>query len=205
MIKIALAITFSMAALSGANAAMTIVSSTNGPDSGIPAGQHLITNFDTSAGLSGGFTLANGTISGQYAAPFQDASQYLAVLGGQTATLAISPAVKSLSFYWGSIDDYNTVSFFSGGSLVQAFSGTAIPAAPADGSQGNPLNNRRVTFNFGGAAIDSVSFGSTQNSFELDTVSGAVPEPTTWAMLVAGMGLVGVAMRRRKPTTTVAA
>lgn len=31
------------------------------------------------------------------------------------------------------------------------------------------------------------------------TIAGAVPEPATWAMLIMGFGLVGAAMRRRKP------
>lgn len=31
-----------------------------------------------------------------------------------------------------------------------------------------------------------------------------VPEPETWAMMIAGMGLVGCALRRRKPTTVTA-
>ncbi len=30
------------------------------------------------------------------------------------------------------------------------------------------------------------------------TIGGAVPEPTSWAMLITGFGLVGSAMRRRK-------
>jgi hypothetical protein len=33
---------------------------------------------------------------------------------------------------------------------------------------------------------------------------GAVPEPGTWAMLIAGFGLVGLALRRRKGATTAA-
>ncbi|QYE33276.1 PEPxxWA-CTERM sorting domain-containing protein (plasmid) [Polymorphobacter sp. PAMC 29334] len=142
--------------------------------------------------------------SGQYAAPLGDTTQYLTVLGGQIASLAISPAVKALSFYWGSIDNYNTVSFFSGSALVASFTGSQVPAAPADGSQGAPTNNRRVSFGFDGAAIDRVSFASSSNSFELDTVAGAVPEPASWVMLVAGFGLVGAAARRRDPTAVAA-
>lgn len=34
---------------------------------------------------------------------------------------------------------------------------------------------------------------------------GAVPEPTVWALLVAGFGLTGAAMRRRRPIASVAA
>lgn len=80
---------------------MTIVSSMNGPDGGPVGNQHVIDDFSTAAGLSGGYTLANGSLSGESAAPYQDTTQYLAVRAGQAATLAISPAVKSLSFYWG--------------------------------------------------------------------------------------------------------
>ncbi|MHA6723269.1 PEPxxWA-CTERM sorting domain-containing protein [Sphingomonas sp. RS2018] len=34
--------------------------------------------------------------------------------------------------------------------------------------------------------------------------TGAVPEPTTWAMMIAGFGLIGGAMRRRKATLAFA-
>jgi hypothetical protein len=36
------------------------------------------------------------------------------------------------------------------------------------------------------------------------TVSNAVPEPATWAMMIAGFGLVGGAMRRRKVAVSFA-
>ncbi len=204
MLKIILGVATAFGLVSAASA-MTIVASTNGPDSGIPAGQHLITDFNTAAGLSGTYQLETGSVSGQFAAPYQDTTQYLTVLGGHSATLAISPALKALSFYWGSIDDYNTVSFFSGSTLVASYTGLQIPAAPADGSQGDPSNNRRVSFNFGGVPITSVNFASSQNSFELDTVSGAVPEPASWALLIVGMGMTGATMRRRRGATVVAA
>lgn len=35
-------------------------------------------------------------------------------------------------------------------------------------------------------------------------VEGVVPEPATWAMLIAGFGLVGVALRRRRISTPLA-
>ncbi|MEP3226098.1 MAG: PEPxxWA-CTERM sorting domain-containing protein [Parasphingorhabdus sp.] len=46
------------------------------------------------------------------------------------------------------------------------------------------------------------------DGFSVDYVSllgnvGAVPEPTTWAMMIFGFGLVGGAMRRRKTKVTV--
>lgn len=191
-------------AVSGAANAMTTVSSTNGPDMGAPAGQHIIDDFSTAAGLTGTYSLVTGSASGQYAAPAGDSTQYLAVGAGQAASLAISPGVKSLSFYWGSIDAYNTVKFYSGNTEVGSFTGSQIPPAPADGNQGNLFNNRRVNFSFDGAKVSSVQFSSSQNAFELDTVAAAVPEPATWAMLLVGFGLVGVSVRRRSPTVVTA-
>ncbi len=35
--------------------------------------------------------------------------------------------------------------------------------------------------------------------------TGAVPEPATWAMMLAGFGLVGATVRRRRDIGTVAA
>jgi hypothetical protein len=37
-------------------------------------------------------------------------------------------------------------------------------------------------------------------SFTFASVSGAVPEPESWAMLITGFGIVGTAMRRRRIT-----
>jgi hypothetical protein len=38
--------------------------------------------------------------------------------------------------------------------------------------------------------------------FRVDSVA-AVPEPASWALMIAGFGLVGSAMRRRKPSVSV--
>ncbi len=38
-----------------------------------------------------------------------------------------------------------------------------------------------------------------------DVTAGAVPEPATWAMLIAGFGVIGGAMRRRRAPTLRAA
>jgi choice-of-anchor C domain-containing protein len=54
------------------------------------------------------------------------------------------------------------------------------------------------------SAVSTLAFTSIDNTASgpaLDNVSisgGNVPEPATWAMLIAGFGLVGVAARRRR-------
>ncbi|RZM13176.1 MAG: PEP-CTERM sorting domain-containing protein, partial [Sphingomonas sp.] len=43
--------------------------------------------------------------------------------------------------------------------------------------------------------------GSTQNALEVDNVVFAVPEPTTWAMMLVGFGMMGASMRYRRRST----
>lgn len=189
--------------------ALTTVTSTNGPDQGPAANETILFDFESGepAGLSGNAQVVSGSVSGQYAAPLGNTTNYLSIPengSSGSATLDLGGAFKFLSFYWGSIDDYNTVAFFdAANNEIGSFTGLDLPPAPADGSRGNALNNRRASFNFGTDRAASVRFTSTQNAFELDDIAAGVPEPTTWAMLIAGMGLVGASMRRRR--TVVAA
>ncbi len=58
-----------------------------------------------------------------------------------------------------------------------------------------------------GERFNNLTLSSGSNSFELDnlsTLSGAVPEPTTWAMMIGGLAMVGLQMRRRKATVSFA-
>lgn len=50
----------------------------------------------------------------------------------------------------------------------------------------------------------SFAFRHDPSFWRLDDVSvtGAIPEPASWAMLIVGFGLVGVAARRRKTVVT---
>lgn len=49
----------------------------------------------------------------------------------------------------------------------------------------------------GGIAVRSFG-GSSFDTISLNTTAGAVPEPGTWAMMLLGMGAIGLGMRRRK-------
>lgn len=194
---------------SAANA-VTFTSAAGNPDPGMSANQTLVVSFDgpNAAGytFSSGIATAIGS-SGQAAAPAGDTSIYgyvSSALNPNFATLT-TPNIGSISFYWGSIDTFNSVDVLgAGGVLLTTISGGMLP--PANGDQGNAITNRRVFITAGaGEAITGLTFRSTGVAFEFDTIAaGAVPEPQSWAMLIAGFGMIGAAARRRR-TTVVSA
>ncbi|KAB7643928.1 PEPxxWA-CTERM sorting domain-containing protein [Polymorphobacter fuscus] len=71
-------------------------------------------------------------------------------------------------------------------------SGTFAGATTFDDVSGTPNNPRSNQWAFDILGVESAS-------------QGVVPEPASWAMLIAGFGLTGAAMRRRRTVTAVSA
>jgi hypothetical protein len=63
------------------------------------------------------------------------------------------------------------------------------------------LNGAEFNDGFYGLGEDGAKVKAT---FTLDSLSSAVPEPATWAMMITGFGLAGTAIRRRRSTFAVA-
>lgn len=195
-----------------ASQALTAVFTPGAPDPGPLVGSNFVVNFDgalpAGATLTGSYNLVTGSVPNVYAAPAGDTSRYLYVSStlGSTMALLTTPALNRVSFYWGSIDKYNTVQVLgTGGSVLSTFTGADWP--PANGNQTSPASNGRVYFAAqGNERITGLRFASSGVALELDTVAGVVPEPATWAMFVVGFGLVGASVRRRnRKTVSVAA
>lgn len=155
------------------------------------------------AGYTGG-AVKNGTDGGLYASPPSDTSNYFSV-GPSTS----SPGIVSLSglssyfgYYGGSPDDYNFVEFYNGKNLVQAFDGITLAtlASVTHSGDRSVASFWNFTAETSGDYFDSVHFISSENAFETDNhaVLAAVPEPETYALMLAGLGLIGFASRRRK-------
>jgi hypothetical protein len=108
--------------------------------------------------------------------------------------------VRGFSFYWGSIDTYNTLELLNRtGGVIATFTGGQFP--PANGDQTAGATNRRAYFDLTGAdqQLGGLRFTSTQFAFESDTFSfNAVPEPGTWALMIMGFGGVGAMLRSRR-------
>jgi hypothetical protein len=206
MMKTQIAMTILAASLAAAPAAaVTFVTSLGSSDSfAAPAGTVIDFNGGT---VGSGFTLTGsgygvvtGSSTNNYAqTAFSDGSAYLAVGTGGAATLQSSASYSSASIFIGSIDTYNTVEVLSAsGTVLATFSGADF-TANANGDKSAPSTNRRVTFFAeAGESISGLRFLSTSPAFELDNVVFAVPEPSTWMMMLVGFGLVGQATRLRR-------
>ena len=158
------------------------------------------------AGLGGGSvaTLSGGTVytSDQ---PFADipkgtAIDFLAagVLAGEPATLSFVSPVSYLSFLWGSPDLYNLLTIVST-DITHTFTVSSLGFATTNGDQSV---SQYVQFaSAAGSKITSVIFNNlpAQDAFEVANFSiTAVPEASTFALLAAGLGAIGLVVRRRR-------
>lgn len=195
---------------------------------GVPSGTNY-ENFDWLALGSGGGTngiitvsfspdgqAVKGSLSGVYAAPVLsnnngtlfgdpnnglDSTTYLTAGGTATssATLTFSSPQMYLGLLWGSVDSYNQIEFFLGGSSITTFGGGAVSAAAGAGNcvNGNQTSVGTCYVNINlSSPFDKVVMTSTEHAFEFDNVAYSarpigVPEPGVWNMFLLGLALVG--------------
>jgi hypothetical protein len=114
------------------------------------------------------------------AAPYmpggQDQTNYLSIGNHAHETITFDSVKNSFGLYWGSVDSYNSISFYNGNKLVASYSGRDVAPLLANGGQGSLDSNGYVEF-LGLAAFNKVVLASSQNAFELDNVSaGYIPD-----------------------------
>lgn len=131
---------------------------------------------------------------------------YETVLGGGQATLTSSKGLNEFSFYMGSPDTYNHVSFtFIGANGSQTLNGDEIWGGPSlNPGNGDQSEGFTITYKFSPDAVKTIVFKSDTNAFEFDKLAGiAVPEPASWALMIVGFGAAGAMLRgkRREATT----
>ena len=154
--------------------------------------------------------------------------KYLAIgseSGTTTATLALNGAQAYFGFWWSAADSNNSLSFYSGGQLLGAFSASTALASLSSAYNGNPNGGGDAGEKFAyinitgtsGTTFDKIVFNnaSTGSGFEMDSfsvrsspalVSGivipngiSVPEPSSLAMAsISGMFGCGAWLRNRR-------
>jgi PEP-CTERM motif len=171
------------------------------------AGQNNFTLGDITWTLvSGAAGTAKGTTPGVSAAPLEmgtgpDGTTYMSVEGGGTEMATWATPQTSLSIYWGSIDgdaggnnNVNSLAITVDGYTLTGADLVSLGAL-GTGNQNLPADNQWVTIT-GLGAFAQASFSSTGNAFEF-SLGTAVPEPSTWAMMLVGFAGLGYAGYRR--------
>ncbi len=118
---------------------------------------------------------------------------YLAIGNGGRYTLDFAKPIAFFSFAFNDIDNNNHLKFTYADHTTQVLNGLAILGNPSDDPDFG-----RVSFDVGsGSKIQSVSFYTGDDSFNIDSIASAAPEPSTWMLMIVGFGIVGFALRKR--------
>ena len=182
---------------------------------GLSVGETLYADFNSGLSSYGGVSGSNylvmsGNVGGVGADPAvgDQGDPYISVgatgSGIATFNFAGSPGggLSQLGLDYGSADLYNSFILHLSNNTTETYTGQqVIDIGAADGNQSASNTNGRLTFKTDpGIFITSFDLTSTSAALEADNlgVISAVPEPSTWGLMLFGFGAMGMSLRRRR-------
>ncbi|CAL74818.1 Conserved hypothetical protein; putative VBCS domain repeats [Bradyrhizobium sp. ORS 278] len=137
---------------------------------------HALHATFTSSGAAGIVQGSSSVSAAPYMDGGRDQTPYLTIGGGAHETITFDTAKNSFGLYWGSVDSYNSISFYNGTKLVASYTGSDVAPLVASGGQTSLASNGYVEF-LGLSPFNKVVLASGANAFEIDNVSaGNVPD-----------------------------
>ncbi len=173
-----------------------------------PSGRPQIDNYGWIFGY--GASSGSGVLTGS-----TEGGNQFATIAGIKATFSSGHNGVELFFSdTAPLGNYPITIYGAGGSVLASFSvasGSILPPGYGGGTfpppGTSPLPGIFVGYTSAANDIFGIGVGpsgASNDSFALDdlrfTTGGAIPEPTTWAMMVIGFGGVGAMIRRRQRT-----
>lgn len=146
------------------------------------------------------FALSDSTKEDQIKRLLSGTAGYIDAASGSAAKKNVSAAIQMA--VWEIVNESGTGAYsLSTGLFQMGTTGSVNPSARtlAQGYLDN-LSSFSATGSHGYRMLTAIS--PTNNQRQVFLV--AVPEPSTWALLIAGFGVVGGAMRRRRETFAIA-
>ena len=153
--------------------------------------------IDFSNGDAGGFTggtIYAASVDNVAAKPQGDFGDFYVVGPNSTASINLAAnTYNDISFIWGTVDWYNEVKLTLSDNSVVTIEGSSYQ--PDNGS-----TDAIFSYNSGSLFVNTVTLNNGVNpAFEIDNfTASAVPEPEEYAMMLAGLGLIGFAVRRKQ-------
>ncbi len=214
-LSLGMALTASLMTATSANAAGFTVTASQGGcgdpgcTSKVPGAQTI--DFNSGVAPTTGFAqysftpgthIYQGSTSSVSATPFQDTTKYLTLStnGGYAnqATINFSGLTSYFGLYWGSIDNYNYIDLYRGGTKLQTIGGADVTSQFASWTNVNSNLYVNIFANSAAYNFDKVVLRSTGIAFETDNHAYLAARPVPLPGMAVGAVVAGLGLLARK-------